>query len=80
MTENATQKRRMKMTKQQVKQAVVFPADRELSKLRKENAIMMDALKRIQSKPYFPPHVLIQVTLQSCIHIAEEAIDEIEGD
>lgn len=66
--------------KQKVKQAVVFPVDIELDKLRKENAIMRKALSQITSKEYFPDKCLELYTLQSCISIAEEAIDEIEGD
>lgn len=66
--------------KQKVKQAVVFPADRELSKLRKESAAMKTALKRIAGKERHPDKSVENYELQSCINIAEEAIEEIEGD
>jgi hypothetical protein len=61
-------------------QAVVFPADIELARLRKENAIMQKALYVIMGKTYFPDKSLTLYELQSCINLAEEAIDEIEGD
>lgn len=61
-------------------QAVLFPADIELAKLRKENAIMLKTLKAIKGKEYFPEKSLTLYELQSCINLADEAIDEIEGD
>lgn len=65
---------------QKVREAVVFPSDRELAKLRNENAIMKTALKRIAEKDYIPEKGMELITVQSCVAIAEEAIDEIEGD
>lgn len=66
--------------RQKVMEAVVFPVDRELTKLRKENAIMKTALMRIAGMDYIPERGLELITVQSCVAIAEEAIDEIEGD
>lgn len=66
--------------KNKMMQALVFPADIELSKLRKENAIMIKALKTIRDKDYFPEKSLTLYELQSCINLADEAVDEIEGD
>jgi hypothetical protein len=66
--------------KNKLMQAVVFPADIELAKLRKENAIMLKAMKAIKDKEYFPDKSLTLYELQSCINLADEAIDEIEGD
>lgn len=66
--------------KNKVMQAVVFPTDMELTRLRKENAIMLNALKAIKGKEYFPDKSLTLYELQSCINLADEAIDEIEGD
>ena len=66
--------------KQKVMEAVVFPSDRELAKLRKENAIMKTALKQIAEKDFIPEKGLELLTVQSCVALAEEAIEEIEGD
>lgn len=66
--------------RQQVKQAVIFPADRELMRSRKENAVMKAALKRIAEKDFWPDSSVQLVTLQSCVAIAEEALEDIEGD
>jgi hypothetical protein len=66
--------------KSPVKQAVVFPTDRESAVLRKENAVMRMALKRIAEKDIWPDKTMHLYELQSSIHIAEEAIEEIEGD
>lgn len=66
--------------KNKVMQAVIFPADMELARLRKENAIMQKALRTIKDKEYFPEKCVTLYELQSCINLAEEAIDEIEGD
>lgn len=63
-----------------VKEAVIFPADRDLVKLRKENATMLNALKRIAGKERQPDKCVENYELQSCINIAEEAIEEIAGD
>lgn len=62
-----------------VKQAVIFPSD-ELSRIRKENKIMRDALEKIAAKELFPDKCVQLYEYQSCKSIAEEAIEEIEGD
>ena len=49
-------------------------------RLRKENAIMKNALNRIVNKEREPDRSVENYELQSCITIAEEAIEEIEGD
>ena len=41
---------------------------------------MKEALKRIAEKEYFPDKCVELYNLQSCINIAQEAIEEIEGD
>ena len=66
--------------KNKIVQAVVFPSDIELARLRKENAIMLKALKKIAGKELFPPQSLTLYEFQSCRSTAEEAIEEIEGD
>jgi hypothetical protein len=66
--------------KNKVMQAVVFPADMELARLRKEHAIMLKALKAIKGKDYFPDKSVTLYELQSCINLADEAIEEMEGD
>lgn len=66
--------------RQQVKQAVIFPADRELMKNRKENAVMKAALKHIAEKDFWPDSSVQLVNLQSCVAIAEEALEDIDGD
>lgn len=48
-------------------------------KIRKENAIMKKALTRIAGKEREPAKCIENYELQSCIGIAEEAIEEIEG-
>lgn len=68
------------MLKNKVMQAVVFPADIELARLRKEHAIMLKALMAITNKEYFPNKSLTLYDLQSCINLADEAIEEMEED
>ncbi len=65
---------------QTVKQAVIFPSDRDLARVRKENAVLKEALKRIAKKERNPDRCVENYELQSCIGIAEEAIEEVEGD
>lgn len=65
---------------QKVREAVIFPSDKELARLRKENSIMKTALKQIAGKDFIPEKGLELLTVQSCVALAEEAIEEIEGD
>lgn len=65
--------------KEQMKQAVIFPEDVELKKLRKENKLLKRCVKDISKIDYLnTPKELYLLRLQDAVIMAETTLDDLE--